>query len=290
MLEKGSFNEDDVASITNRSVRSVLEFPSPLLHCSISSWHFLLIVMTTDSMVFHWIWTGIIVSNQLWVTLDPLFYLRLVFYLLWLHLSLWLLLQPAHDHCVISASHGSACTRENGTLHQYRSFLIQWASFGLLIKTVILLTSHSTPFALWTSPQWSRICEYSVINLSTTNKRIISLPLTCQRNTTCNLYCFQMTLKYHLPTHSLCFLDIIIPPNQHHSPEYPIPSFIDIIIISPICNWNPTWHYPLHPINTHRLLPFHMISIPLIQTHSHSEPLKHTPTSSIPTSLCNPWF
>ena len=50
---------------------------------------------------------------------------------------------------------------------------------------------------------------------------------------------FKTTLKYHFPTHSLCFLDIIIPPNQHHSPEYPKPSGIDIIIISPICNWNP---------------------------------------------------
>ena len=44
-----------------------------------------------------------------------------------------------------------------------------------------------------------------------------SLSLTCQRNTICNLYCFQMTLKLHLPTHSLCFLDTIIPPNQHHA-------------------------------------------------------------------------
>ena len=95
-----------------------------------------------------------------------------------------------------------------------------------------------TPFALWTSPQWNRICEYSVTVLSTTNKRIISLSLTCQRNTTCNLYCFQMTLKYHIPAHSLCFLDTIIQPNQHHSPEYSKPSGIDIIIISPICNWN----------------------------------------------------
>ena len=190
--------------------------------------------------------------------------------------------------CVISLSW--QCTRENGILHQYRPFLIQWASFGLLIKTVILLMLHSTPFALWTSPQWNRICEWSVIVLSTTNKRMISLSLTCQRNTTCNLYCFQTTLKYHFPAHSLCFLDTIIQPNQHHSPEYPKPSCIDIIIISPICNWNPTWHYPLHSINTHRLFPFHMISNPLIQTHSHSQPLKHTPTASILASLCNPWF
>ena len=171
--------------------------------------------------------------------MNSIFYLRPVLSLLWLHTVVWLLLLPADDHCVISASHDSVCTRENGILYQYRSFLIQWVSFGLLIKTVILLMLHSTPFALWTS-QWNRICEWSVTVLSTTNKRMISLSLTCQRNTTCNLYCFQTTLKYHFPAHSLCFLDIIIPPNQHHSPEYPKPSCIDIIIISPICNWNPT--------------------------------------------------
>ena len=98
MLEKGTFNEDDVASIWNRSIRSVLECFSPLLQYPMSSWHFLLIVMTTDSMVFHWIWTGIHVDNQLWVIRDPLFYLRPVLSLLWLHLSLWLSLLPAHDH------------------------------------------------------------------------------------------------------------------------------------------------------------------------------------------------
>ena len=111
MLEKSTFNEDDVASIRNRSIRSVLEFPSPLLHCSISSWHFLLILMTTDSVIFHWIWTGIHVDNQLWVIRDPLFYLRPVLSLLWLHLSLWLSLLPADDHCVLSASHGSVLGR-----------------------------------------------------------------------------------------------------------------------------------------------------------------------------------
>ena len=100
MLAKGTFNEDDIAPITNRSIRSVLEFPSPLLQYPISSWHFLLIVMTTDSVIIHWIWTGINVGNQLWVTVDPLFYLRPVLSLLWLHLSHWLLLSPVHDHCV----------------------------------------------------------------------------------------------------------------------------------------------------------------------------------------------
>ena len=191
--------------------------------------------------------------------------------------------------CVISLSW--QCTRENGTLYQYRPFLIQWVSFGQLLIIVILLMLHSTPFALWTSPQWNRICEYSVIVLSTTNKRMISLSLTCQRNTTYNLCCFQMTLKYHFPTHSLCFLDTIIQPNQHHSTEYPKPSCIDIIIISPICNWNLTMALSsLHFINIHRLFPFHMISIPRIQTHSHSEPSKHSPTSSILATLCSPWF
>ena len=295
MLENGTFNEDDVASIWNRSIRSVLEFPSPLLQYPISSWHFLLIVMTTDSVIFHWIWTGTNVGNQLWVAVDPLFYLRLVFYLLWLHTVVRLLLLPAHDHCVISASHGSACTRENGILHQYRPFLIHWVSFGLLIKTVILLMLHSTPFALWTSPKWNRICVWSVIALSTTNKRMISLSLTCQRNTTCNLYCFQTTLKYHIPTHSLCFLDIIIPPNQHHSPEYPKPSCIDIIIISPICNWNPIMtvlssshqHSPFAPV-PYDQQPTHSNTLPFttIEAHTYSFYSCHSLQSMVPNNTC----
>ena len=192
---------------------------------------------------------------------------------------------------VLSASHGSACTRENGILHQYRPFLIQWVSFGQLIKTVILLMLHSTPFALWTSPQWSRICEWSVIVLSTTNKRMIFLSLTCQRNTTCNLYCFQMTLKYHFPAHSLCFLDIIIPPNQHHSPEYPIPLCIDIIIISPICNWNPIMtlsssfhqHSPFVPVPYDKH-PTHSNTLPFrtIEAHTYSFYSCHSLQSMIP--------
>ena len=196
---------------------------------------------------------------------------------------------------VISASHGSACTRENGILHQYRPFLIQWVSFGLLIKTVILLMLHSTPFALWTSPQWNRICEWSVIVLSTTNKRIISLSLTCQRNTTCNLYCFQTTLKLHLPTHSLCFLDTIIQPNQHHSPEYPKPSCIDIIIISPICNWNPIMALS-SSFHQHSLLvpvpydkhPTHSNTLPFttIEAHTYSFYSCLSLQSMIPNNTC----
>ena len=256
-----------------------------------SSWHFLLILMTTDSVIFHWIWTGIHVDNQLWVIRDPLFYLRPVLSLLWLHLSLWLLLLPAHDHlCYQPLMAVLALGRMVSFIRIGHSFiLIQWVSFGLLLITVILLMLHSTPFALWTSPQWNRICEWSVIVLSTTNKRIISLSLTCQRNTTCNLCCFQTTLKLHLPAHSLCFLDTIIQPNQHHSPEYPKPSCIDIIIISPICNWNPM----AQSSSSYQHSPFAPVPYDQQPTHSntlHSQPSKHTPTASILASLCNPWF
>ena len=98
---------------------------------------------------------------------------------------------------------------------------------------------------------------------------MISLSLTCQRNTTCNLYCFQTTLKLHLPTYSLCFLDIIIPPNQHHSPEYPKPSCIDIII-SPICNWNPM----AQSSSSHQHSPF--APVPYVQQPTHSDTLQFT--------------
>ena len=140
------------------------------------------------------------------------------------------------------------CTRENGILHQYRSFLIQCVSFGLLIITVILLMLHSTPFALWTSPQWNRICEWSVINLSTTNKRMISLSLTCQRNTTCNLYCFQnntqvsfsnvfpLFLRYNHPTKSTSFTRVsktIMHWYHHHITYLQLKSHHDIILFIP---------------------------------------------------------
>ena len=222
--------------------------------------------------------------------MNSIFYPRPVFYLLWLHLSLWLSLLPVHDHLwyqplmavlalgrmvpFISIGHSSynELPSDNSSKPLFSLGYIQHHS---------LYEHHynETGFVndLWLTYQ-QPTGEWS------------SLSLTCQRSTTCNLCCFQMPLKYHFPAHSLCFLDTIIQPNQHHSTEYPKPSCIDIIIISPICNWNPTWHYPLHSINTHRLFPFHMISIPLIQTHSHSQPLKHSPASSILTSLCNPWF
>ena len=279
MLEKGTFNEDDIAPITNRSIRLVLECSSPLLQYPMSSWHFLLIVMATDSVIFHWIWTGINVGNQLWVILDPLFFSWSVFFLLWLHTVVWQLLLPAHDHCVISAFHGGFCTWENGILHQYRSFLIQWVSFGLLIKTVVFLMLHSILFALRTSPQWNRIYKWSVIVLSTPDKRMISLSLTCQRSTACNLYCFQMTLEYHLLAHSHCLLDRIIPPNQHHSTEYPMPSCIDIII-SPICNWN---FIMAQSSSFYQHLPF--VPVPYDKHPTHSNTLSFTTIEAYTSSF-----
>ena len=130
---------------------------------------------------------------------------------------------------------------------------------------------HSTPFVLWTSPQWNRICEWSVTVLSTTNKRIISLSLTCQRNTTCNLYCFQNNTQVSFSSACPLFLDTIIPPNQHHSTEYPIPSCIDIIIISPICNLNPIMTLFS---SVHQHSPF--VPVPYDQQPTHSNTLPFT--------------
>ena len=131
------------------------------------------------------------------------------------------------------------------------------------------------------------ICDCS-INNQQANDLLCHSP--AKRSTTCNLYCFQMTLKYHLPTHSLCFLDTIIHQISiiHQSIQYHhalISSSYHLFAIR-----IPSWHIPLYSINIHRLFPFHMISNPLIQTHSHSQPLKHTPTAFILASLCNPWF
>ena len=96
----------------------------------------------------------------------------------------------------------------------------------------------------------------------------MSLPV--KMSTACNLYCFQTTLKYHLPAHSLCFLDTIIPPSQHHSTEYPKPSGIDIIIILPICNWNPIMAVLS---SSHQQSPF--VPVPYDQpTHSNTLPFR----------------
>ena len=94
------------------------------------------------------------------------------------------------------------------------------------------------------------------------------MPLTCQRSTTCNLYCFQTTPKYHFPTHSLCFLDTIIPPNQHHSPEYPMPLCVITITILPICNWNPIMALSS---SFHQHSPF--VPVPYVQHPTHSNTL-----------------
>ena len=105
-----------------------------------------------------------------------------------------------------------------------------------------------TPFALWTSPQWNRICEWSVIVLSTTNKRIISLSLTCKRNTTCNLYCFQnntqvsfsnafpLFLRYNHPTKSTSFTRVfntIMHWYHHHITYLQLKSHHGIILFIP---------------------------------------------------------
>ena len=201
-----------------------------------SSWHFLLILMTTNSVIFHWIWTGIHVDNQLWVIRDPLFYLRPVLSLLWLHLSLWLLLLPAHDHlCYQPLMAVLALGR-----------MVSFISIGHSSYNVFHSDNLSKPSFSLGYIQHHSLCEHHnetgfvndlwLFYQQPTGEWSLSLPV--KRSTACNLYCFQMTLKYHLPTHSLCFLDTIIPPNQHHSPEYSIQSCIDIIIISPICNWN----------------------------------------------------
>ena len=178
MLEKGTFNEDDIASIRNRSIRSVLEFPIPLLQHPITSWHFLLIVMTTDSVVFHWIWTGINVGNKLWVIVNPLFYLRLVLSLLWLHLSLWLLLLPAHDHLCyqplmavlalgrmvsfISIGHSSYMSFLRTTYHNRHS---PYVTFNT-IRSVNITTMKQD---LW------MICDCSINNQQANNLFVINL-------------------------------------------------------------------------------------------------------------------
>ena len=80
------------------------------------------------------------------------------------------------------------------------------------------------------------ICDCSINNQQANNLFVINLSKGVLLVISA---AFKTTLKYHFSAHSLCFLDTIIQPNQHHSPEYSIPSCIDIIIISPICNWNP---------------------------------------------------
>ena len=194
---------------------------------------------------------------------------------------------PLMTICVISLSW--QCTRENGTLYQYLSFLIQWASFGLLIKTVILLRLHSTPFALWTSPQWNRICEWSVIDLSTTNKRIISLSLTCQRNTTCNLYCFQnntqisysnifpLFLGYNHPTKSTSFNRVsktIMHWYHHHITYLQLEShhgtFLFISSTLTSCSrsiWSATHSFKHTPIHNHWSIHLHLLFLPLFAIH-----------------------
>ena len=171
--------------------------------------------------------------------MNSIFYSRPVFYLLWLHTVVWLSLLPAHDHL-------------------WYQPLMEVLALGRMVSFISICHSSynelpsdnlSKPLFSLCYSQHHSLCEHHHNETGFVNDLWLtyqqptsewsSLSLTCQRNTTCNLYCFQMTLKYHLPTHSLCFLDTIIQPNQHHSTEYSKPSCVDTITISPICNWNP---------------------------------------------------
>lgn len=58
----------------NRSILSILQSTGTVLQYPISSWHFQLIVMTTDSMLLHWVLTGIDENNLLYVITDNIFY------------------------------------------------------------------------------------------------------------------------------------------------------------------------------------------------------------------------
>ena len=173
--------------------------------------------MATDSVVFHCLWTGINVGNQLWVAVDPLFYLRPVFYLLWFHTVVDCCYYPLmtivwYQPLMAVLALGRMVSFINighSSYNEFPSDYLSKSSFSLgYIQHHSLCEHHhnETGFVndLWLTYQ-QPTGEWS------------SLSLTCQRNTTCNLYCFQMTLKYHFPTYSLCFLDIIIPPNQHHA-------------------------------------------------------------------------
>ena len=112
------------------------------------------------------------------------------------------------------------------------------------------------------------ICDCSINNQQENDLFVINLSKGVLRVTST---AFKTTLKYHFPTHSLCFLDTIIPPNQHHSTEYPKPSCIDIIIISPICNWNPIMAQS-SSFHQHSLL----VPVPYDKHPTHSNTLPFT--------------
>ena len=112
------------------------------------------------------------------------------------------------------------------------------------------------------------ICDCSINNQQANNLFVINLSKEILLVISA---AFKTTLKYHFPTYSLCFLDIIIPPNQHHSTEYPKQSCIDIIIISPICNWNPIMALS-SSFHQHSLL----VPVPYDQQPTHSNTLPFT--------------
>ena len=60
----------------NRSILSILQSTGTVLQYPINSWHSQLTVMTTDSMILHWLLTGIDENNQSYVITDNIFYPR----------------------------------------------------------------------------------------------------------------------------------------------------------------------------------------------------------------------
>ena len=117
---------------------------------------------------------------------------------------------PLMTICVISLSW--QCTRENGILHQYRSFLIyelhsdylSKPSFSLCYIQHHSLYEHHHNETGFVNTLW--------LTYKKPTSELSSLSLTCQRNTTCNLYCFQnntqvsfsnafpLFLRYNHPT------------------------------------------------------------------------------------------
>ena len=203
--------------------------------------------------------------------MNSIFYPRPVFYLLWLHLSLWLSLLPVHDHLWYQPLMAVLALGR----------MVPFISIGHSSYNELHSDYSSKPLFSLCYIQHHSLCEHHHNETGFVNDLWLtyqqptgewsSLSLTCQRSTTCNLCCFQMPLKYHIPTYSLCFLDTIIQPNQHHSPEYSIQSCIDIIIISPICNWNPIMALSS---SFHQHSPF--VPVPYDQQPTHSNTFPFT--------------
>ena len=134
--------------------------------------------MTTNSMILHWILTGIDENNLLYVTTDNIFYPRILPSMTphscfivtvirpWPFGDTSLLQQfPYSDNSTfIDIGHSFIVTSSyNNGFPSHNASVLSF-SFPFL---------HSVSFALWTSPQYGgRACEWSVIGLSAANKRM----------------------------------------------------------------------------------------------------------------------